>query len=256
MFLKIFLIVLGSVFGFAVLFVLWYTVSAYIINPNKEYNKNSKYYRFMLNLGTWLGIHGAGIRVRLTGMEKLPEGRFLLVSNHRSNFDPIVTWYAFKKQNLAFISKEKNFHVLWFGRIIRRCCFMCIDREDPRKAIYTIRRAAKLIVDDEVSVGVYPEGTRSKDGNLQPFHNGVFMIAQRASAPVVVICVKNTDQVQYNYFRRKTDVTIDVIDVIDAQTVASSKTDLIGERVREDLEKALAAKDNTPKITTERTMAQ
>ena len=250
--MKIFLIILGSVFGFAVLFVLWYTVSAYIINPNKEYDKNSRYYRFMLNLGTWLGIHGAGIRVHVTGKEKLPEGRFLFVSNHRSNFDPIVTWYAFKKENLAFLSKEKNFHVLWFGRIIRRCCFMCIDREDPRKAIRTIRRAAELMQKNEVSIGVYPEGTRSLDGTLLPFHNGVFMIAQKACAPIVVATVRGTEKVQYNYFRRKTDVYIDIVDVIPAEEAAREKTDAIGERVREDLEKAFADDNKNITITTER----
>ena len=238
--MKVFLIILGSVFGAIVLFVLWYTVSAYIIDPKKEYSRNNRYYRFMLNVGTWLGIHGARIKMHVTGREKLPEGRFLIVSNHRSNFDPIVTWYAFKKQNLAFLSKEKNFHIPWFGRIIRRCCFLEIDREDPRKAIRTIKRAAQFILDDQVSVGVYPEGTRSKTGELLPFHNGVFMIAQKAHVPVVVAVLRHTEDVQKNYPKHKTDVYLDVIDVIDADFVMSVKTDLIGERVRTDLENALA----------------
>ena len=247
--MKVFLIVLASIFGSVVLFVLWYTVSALLVSPKKEYDRNNGYYRFMLNVGTAMGIFGAGIRLHVEGREKLPEGRFLIVSNHRSNFDPIVTWHAFKKEQLAFISKDKNFHIPWFGRIIRRCCFMCIDREDPRKAIRTINRAAKLIEKGEVSVGVYPEGTRNRScQGLLPFHNGVFMIAQKAHAPVVVMTVYGTENVRLNYFRRKTDVYLKIIDVIDAETAAGEKSDVIGERVRNDLLDALSEIENKENI--------
>lgn len=98
-------------------------------------------------------------------MEKLPKNeRFLLVCNHRSKFDPILTWYVLRDYNLAFISKPENF---------RRCCFMAIDRENPRNALKTIHQAAELIKQNEVSVAVYPEGTRSKTCELLPFHNGI-----------------------------------------------------------------------------------
>lgn len=62
-----------------------------------------------------------------------------------------------KERNLAFVSKAENFQIPIFGRIIRRCCFMAIDRENPRNALLTIEKAAKLIASDEVSIGIYPE---------------------------------------------------------------------------------------------------
>lgn len=67
---------------------------------------------------------------------------------------------------------------------------MAIDRENPRNALLTIEKAAKLIESDEVSIGIYPEGTRSKECVLLPFHNGVFKIAQKASVPIVVASIQ------------------------------------------------------------------
>lgn len=246
--MKYFLIILASLFGLAVLYVLWYTVSALLVDGKREYESNSRYYRFLLDSATAFWLWAIGVRIHVTGKDKLPKGRFLLVSNHRSNFDPIVTWRVFAHENLAFISKEKNFHIPWFGRIIRRCAFMCIDRENPRNAIKTVNKAARLIENDVVSVALYPEGTRSKKLVLLPFHNGMFMIAQKSKAPVVVIAVQGTELIQKKFPFRRSHVYIDVVDVIDAGTVASTKTDLIGERVREDMERALSVdKVNTPK---------
>ena len=55
---------------------------------------------------------------------KIPEGtRFVLVGNHQSKFDPILSWYILRKKDIAFISKPENFKQPIFGRIIRKCCF-------------------------------------------------------------------------------------------------------------------------------------
>ena len=163
----------------------------------------------------------------------------MLVGNHRSNFDPILTWYALKESQLAFISKEENFHVPLFGRIIRRCCFMAIDRENPKNAMKTILKAAELLKKKEVSVAVYPEGTRSKTCELLPFHNGVFKIAQRAEVPIVVVAVRGTENIHKNYIRHRSDVWIDIIDVLSAEEINGSRSKDIGDRVYRDLEEKL-----------------
>lgn len=68
---------------------------------------------------------GNDIYIHTEGIDKIPkDGRFLFVSNHRSNFDPILTWYVLKDYDLAFISKAENFRIPIFGRIIRKCCFI------------------------------------------------------------------------------------------------------------------------------------
>jgi len=177
------------------------------------------------------------IRVHVSGIEKIPKDtKVLFVSNHRSNFDPIITWYILKKWKIAFISKPSNFKIPFFGRIIRKCCFMPIDRENPRNAIVTINKAAKLLKKQEVSIGIYPEGTRSKNGQLLPFHNGVFKIAQKAEAAIVVLCVTGTEKISKRTPFRRTDVYLDVLEVFSAQGIKETKTEMIGTAVRRLLE--------------------
>ncbi len=217
--------------GVLLLILLVYTVSALIVNPNRQYTKNSRYYRFLLNLATGITLKIVRLRVHKSGWEKLPQnGRFLLVCNHRSNFDPIINWYIMKEYDIAFISKKDNFKVPWFGRFIRRCCFLEIDRENPRKAMKTIIKAAELLKNNEVSVGVYPEGTRSKSGKLLEFHNGVFKIAQKSGVPVVVAAIRGAEDIHRNFPLHGTDVYFDIIATLPAEEVTDCRTDELADR--------------------------
>lgn len=219
------------------LYVLFLSVCALFVNPKKEYTSNSPFYRRLLYSATAFAVKLLRIRIHITGQEKLPQGeKILFVGNHCSNFDPLITWHVHQKWDIAFISKASNFKIPFFGRIIRKCCFMAIDRENPRKAIVTINNAAKLLKEQEVSIGVYPEGTRSKSGALLPFHNSVFKIAQKANAPIAVISLSGTTQIHRNIPFRATDVYLDVLEVIPAEHVINAKTEMIGKTVRHLLE--------------------
>lgn len=215
------------------MYLLFLGVCCLLVNPEKEYGKDSPFYRFLLDSATAAAMKLLRIRVHVSGIEKIPEDtKVLFVSNHRSNFDPIVTWYALKKWKIAFVSKPSNFEIPFFGRIIRKCCFMSIDRENPRNAIVTINKAAKLLKKQEVSIGIYPEGTRSKNCELLPFHNGVFKIAQKAEAPIVVLCVTGTEKISKRTPFRRTDVYLDVLEVFSSQGIKEIKTEMIGTAVR------------------------
>ena len=222
------------------LYIALLAVSALLVNGHKEYDKNSRYYRWLLNSATAFGMWLLRVRIHVSGLENIPKGtRFLLVGNHRSNFDPLVTWLVLRKYDIAYISKEENFHIPVFGRLIRKCAFMAIDREDPRKAIQTIYHAADLIHKDEVSVGVYPEGTRSKTGTLLPFHAGSFKIAQRAKVPVVVACMRGSEKAQTVNPFSSNRIWLEILDVIPAEDVASHRTDALAEQVREMIQDCL-----------------
>ena len=232
---KIILWILVALLGLCLLYVLFLTVCALLVDPQKEYEHDSPFYRRLLYGAPACCIRLLHIHIHVDGMEKLPkDGRFLLVCNHRSNFDPILTWQVMKERNLAFVSKAENFQIPIFGRIIRRCCFMAIDRENPRNALLTIEKAAKLIASDEVSIGIYPEGTRSKECVLLPFHNGVFKIAQKANVPIVVCTIQNTRQIFRNVTHLKpTDVELHLVDVIPAENLKGKTTVDIGNQVYE-----------------------
>ncbi len=226
-------------FKFILFFLLipFTIVVSFFVKPKKEYDKNSKFYRWLLDGYTWFAMVLLKVKVHVKGMEKLPENtRFLLVQNHYSNYDPIVTWFAFKKQKLAFVSKRENFKVPFFGNVIRKCCFMAIDRENPRNAVKTVERAASLLKAGEVSVGIYPEGTRNKTyKGLLPFHNSVFKIAQKAGVPIVIVGAAGTEKVHKNTPWKRTDVYLEVMQVLDAETVKTTRTNELGKIVEEQL---------------------
>ncbi len=233
LFWSIILWVLLGLVGVFLAYILTIIISAALVDMEKEYSQESKFYRFLLNSSTFFATKLIRIKLHVTGMEKVPSGRFLLVSNHRSKFDPILSWLVFGNCQLAFISKPENFKVPVFGRLIHRLCFMAIDRENPRNAVKTINRAVDLMNRDVATIGVYPEGTRNYGDGLLPFHNAMFKIAQKANVPVVIITVKGTYEIQKNYPLHRSHVYIDVLDVIDAETVKKTKTAILGEKVRE-----------------------
>lgn len=232
---------LGILFGLFLLYALFLLVCSLFVNPKKEYENHSRFYRALLNGATAFAMKIMRTRIHTNGLEKVPHDtkNLLFVSNHRSNFDPIITWHIFKKWQPAFVSKAANFKIPIFGRFIRKCCFMAIDRENPRNALKTIFKAAEFLKKGEVSIGIYPEGTRSKECKLLPFHNGVFKTAQKANADIVVLAVSGTEQIHKNYPFHHTDVYLDVLEVIPAETVKATKTDALGARIRTDLENHL-----------------
>lgn len=228
--LYIFLGLLALLLGF----ILFVVISGLLVSTKKEYDTHSSYYRGMVNIVTWITLWCSRVRIHVTGTEKVPEGtNVLFTGNHRSNYDSLVTWQVFWKWRPAYISKESNFKIPICGRLIRRCCFLAIDRENPRNAIMTIKKAAELIQSQNISYGVYPEGTRNKAyTGLLPFHNGVFKIAQKANVPIVVVAIHGTEKIHKNAPWRHTDVYLDVLEVLPADYVKETSTAQIGDRVQ------------------------
>ncbi len=243
--MKILLWLIAGLLGLMAAYVLLLLgISDLLVDPRKDYPVQSRYYRFLVKCTVPLLLFFARVRVRASGMEKVPAGRFLLVGNHRSNLDPLATLWAFRRYDLSFLSKEANFRIPFVGRLIRRACFLPIDREDPRKALTAIKKAVELLRTDQVSMGVYPEGTRSKSGQLLPFHDAVFKIAQRADVPIVVAAISGTEKQRERFPWRSTIVWLDVLDVLPAAELAGVSTAEIGGRVRSLLEEGLDRRES------------
>ena len=214
------------------LFALFMLVLSLLVDMRKENKKiNRFYYTVTLLFDDWI-LAICRVKIHTTGMEKLPpEGEFLLVSNHRSNFDPLVTWWALRDRSLAFVSKPENLYKIVFGRCTHKCCFLAIDRENPRNALKTINTAAELMRNHECSFAIYPEGTRSKSGQLLEFRNGAFKAAKKANVPIVVATIEGTEQIAHRTPWRATDVYLTILDVVDAETVKANPTHDLGERI-------------------------
>ncbi len=230
--LQIILIALAVVIGLALLIVILFFASTLFINSKKVYEKPNKYFVFVVTLVHRLLFTVANVRVKTIGKEKLPNGRFLLVSNHRSAYDPLCTWVSMHEKEIVFISKEENLTKPLVGKWAKVLGCIPIDREDARKAVKTINKASELICEDKVSVGVYPEGTRSEGLELLPFHNAVFKIAQKAKVPIVVMTIDGSEKIKKRFLFRRTKVVITITDVLNTEYILSNGTKEIGERVR------------------------
>ncbi len=232
------LLVLAIILGIIVLAFLLYvgvpTIAGLFVNPNKLYTKDNRFYRGLYVVLVRIALFFSRVKIDYEGDEKVPDGRFLLICNHRSNFDPLVTAVAMAKYKLAFISKEENLARPIFGRIVRRICYMPLKRDDARQALQIINHSAELIKSDECSVMVYPEGKRSFENVLLPFHGGVLKIAQKASVPIVVSVIEGTENVR-EHFPKRTKVSFRIIDVIDAETAKATRSVDLGEQLHDEM---------------------
>ena len=138
-----------------------------------------------------------------------------------------------RDSNISFISKPENMAIPIVGKVLYGAGFLAIDRENDRNALKTILTAADYLKRDLCSIGIYPEGTRSKTGELLPFHAGSFKIAQRAKVPVVVACVRGSEKSQVVNPFRPNKVRLEILGVIPAETVSASRTDALAEQARE-----------------------
>lgn len=182
----------------------------------------------------------AGLRGRLEGADKLPQdGRFLFVCNHRSLFDPCLSVKLLHPWRVAFIAKPSILKIPVIGRIAYAAGFLPIDRENNRNALKTILQAADYLKRDLCSMGIYPEGTRTRSGELLPFHAGSFKIAQRAGVPVAVAVIRGTEQVRKNFPLRRTRATLEILELIDAERVKTMSTNELSDYSRERILAAL-----------------
>ena len=218
-------------------FVIAYLASLLLNKaPSPEHPK--KIYNYLVLSTIDIVDRYAGVRMHGFDRNALPAGPCVFVCNHLSNFDPMVTAVYLKKRRIIFISKESNFRLPIAGPFINKAGYLCIDREDPREAMKAVNGAIGRIADG-ISVGVYPEGTRSKTGELGEFKDGIFLIAKKAKVPVVVMTLSGTPKIAKNFFRRRTDVYLKLAGIIDADTVASCRTGEISHIAREMVEKSL-----------------
>jgi 1-acyl-sn-glycerol-3-phosphate acyltransferase len=132
-----------------------------------------------------------GMKVSVIGYEELdPKSSYVFVSNHASMFD-IPTVFVALKGKVNFVFKKELTYVPIWGWALRYGQFIMIDRSNPRKAMASIERAAQSTRNGS-SVILFPEGTRTLDGKLQPFKRGAFSLAIKAGIPVVPVTINGT----------------------------------------------------------------
>jgi 1-acyl-sn-glycerol-3-phosphate acyltransferase len=138
---------------------------------------------------TWsrLILATTSVHVDVSGLERLECDRaYVFVANHQSIYDiPIVFWAL--PYQIRIIAKESLGRFPFLGWHLRRTGHMLVDRRHPNRAAI-FGRASKLM-EEGLSLIVFPEGTRSRDGRVAPFKGGSFYLALEAELPVVPISI-------------------------------------------------------------------
>ncbi len=216
-----------------ILYMLFFWLVSLTIPNDRPLKKQSSLCRFAIMTYASILDFYCGVHPVVTGVEKLPaDSRFLFVCNHRSMFDPIIVADCLRRWNLAFVSKPSNMNIPFTSRVAYGAGYLPLDRENNRNALKTILTAADYMKRGLCSMAIYPEGTRSRTGELLPFHAGSFKVAQKAGVPIVAACVHGTERVQKFRFFTHTTVYLDILDVIPAEEVRALRTDELSNRVR------------------------
>ena len=242
-FAALLLVLLGSFALYNAIFVLIVFFTGVFLPDTYPVSKVNRWaYTCAVLVGQWM-CGWCGVKPRFTGEEKLPEGRFLYVCNHRSIFDPLTVFGWLGAHEISFVAKPSLFTFPPMSHLLHAGGHMAIDRENARAAMTTIQTAVDYLKNDMCSIGIYPEGTRSHTAEPLPFRAGAFKIAQKAHVPVVVAAVRGSEHAVRGLFLHRRVMQTDILEVIDADTVKSMSTRELSERceaeIREKLKEAL-----------------
>jgi 1-acyl-sn-glycerol-3-phosphate acyltransferase len=128
-------------------------------------------------------------RFRVVGPARAPPGRTVVVSNHESNADPFLI--SFLPWEMKWLGKASLFRIPVAGWMMRMAGDVPVERGDSDSAKEAMAACARWL-ERGVPVMLFPEGTRSKDGQLLPFKDGAFRLAIETGADVLPVAVTGT----------------------------------------------------------------
>jgi 1-acyl-sn-glycerol-3-phosphate acyltransferase len=123
-------------------------------------------------------------------MPEVPRGPVIFASNHESALD---IWVLFRTlpRGFRFIAKQELFRLPVFGWYLKMGGHIPVDRSNRARAVASLRHAGEA-VRSGTSLVVFPEGTRSRNGRVQPFKKGPFVVAQEAGVPVIPVAISGS----------------------------------------------------------------
>lgn len=197
-------------------------------------------YRFG-HFGVRVALRLAGTRFDVTGREGVDDGRNTVVtSNHISHLDAPVLFDALDLDFKAIVKKE-IFGWPFFGRVLKEAGFVAVDRSGDRAQSSVAIAATAESLKARNCFLVFPEGTRSRTGELGTFKKGAFVAAIDAKSRIVPVALHGTRELMpRGGFRiRPGTVRVRVLDPVDAGKYSYADRDLLVREVRERIAAAL-----------------
>jgi 1-acyl-sn-glycerol-3-phosphate acyltransferase len=195
-------------------------------------------------LGHWgvsVGTSLAGIRTRVAGRENIPPGQAVVFcSNHQSNIDPPILFQALHGR-LHILFKKELTKLPLLGRAFQIGGFVPIDRGSREHSMAAIDLAAESLRNGN-SFLTFPEGTRSRTGDLLPFKRGPFLMALKAQVPVVPVAVQGgtASMRKGSPIVRPTTVSVRIGEPIPTKGLTIDDRQQLADRVKARVEQLLA----------------
>ncbi len=233
---------IGVYASLLILYILFITVVSWFLNKKKRPEKPNRFFYGVIRESAILALFFSRCKVKKINTNLEPrKQRYLIVSNHKSNYDPIIMFKCLKEDPLICVSKPEIMRMHVVGRWVRYSGFIPIDREDIYNAAAAINTAAKYIKEDKASICIYPEGKRNYEEELLDFHPGSFKIAYRSKCPIVIASTANTTNIKKNFPFKRTRVTFKIIEVLNYEDYKDKSTGEIARYAREIINEDLRA---------------
>ncbi len=210
---------------------------------------------------TWAILFAGGVKLNVTGLEKLDPGRqYIFMVNHQSNVDIPILVQSLPLFQLRWIAKKELLWVPFFGWAMWATKHITVDRTNPLNAVKSLRRARERIVHG-ISVVVFPEGSRTRDGRLQPFKKGGFLLAVQTKTDVVPVTIRGSRELLPSGAWRLGSGTAEVIidQPISITGYRPGNLRLLVDQVRETIaarlrqaERAMATAEAAPSVLSDR----
>jgi 1-acyl-sn-glycerol-3-phosphate acyltransferase len=192
----------------------------------------------------WAGIKGVmffvravGVRVRVSGLERIPPGVCLFAANHTSSADAPAVVGAIPRR-IAILLKQSLFKWPIVGQAFTVARFIPVNRGSHESAVASVEKATEALRSGQ-SFLIYPEGTRSPDGRLQRFKKGAVVMAIKAGVPIVpMICAGAHKIMEKRSLEiHPGEIHVEFLEPIDSSKYSLEERDQLNEQVR----KAMAA---------------
>lgn len=202
--------------------------------------------RFVVHkLSKWLtdSFFGFGLvmKRKVEGLENLdPKGTYVMVLNHNSMVD-ILSIYNLPLV-FKWVSKKEVYRIPIVGRLLLAHGDIVINRASTKEAMQLVHTRGKQWLAKGASVAIFPEGTRSKDGEIHNFKAGAFILAKDAEVPILPIVLDGTDRVvRKGFFMNWSNrITIKILPPVSKQDVVERPIKEVMAEVHDSMVSALA----------------
>lgn len=167
-------------------------------------------------------IFAPGMRRDVVGMENIdPTKAYVMVLNHQSMVD-IMSIYNLPLV-FKWVSKKEVYRIPLVGRLLLMHGDIVINRASAKEAMQLVHSKGKEWLEKGASVAIFPEGTRSKDGQIHNFKAGAFLLAKDAGVPILPIVLSGTTTMLRKgtfWLNWRNRITIKVLEPVSREEVA------------------------------------